>query len=415
MTEPDRSRPRRRRRLQESAPPELIQTPERLAEIAERLAAQEIIAFDTEFLREKTFYPQLGLVQLADRDEAWLVDPLALTPEQMRPLLETLQAPGVLKVAHAAEQDQECLFHSYGMLAAPLLDTSIAAALVGRGDQVGLAPLARKVLGVDLPKGHTRTNWLARPLQPAMAEYAAADVLHLIDLAERLLADLDLRGRRPWALRLSAELADPARYEVDGEAVALKLGAGGRLNKREYAVLKQLANWREARVRRMNVPRRWLADDHALVQLARARPRKIEELRAFRGLGSRVRDVGAPHIIAAIERGLAVPEDQLEDAPRKDEPTPAEAVALAILKCFLNQMAQEMDLPLRYLMDNDAALKLLRGEFADLEELRRSKILSGAAVELIGEEVLAALNGRRGLSLRGGKAQRFTLPDPTAR
>ncbi len=387
--------------------PELISDPPRIAEIAQRLSDEPIIAFDTEFLRERTFHPQLGLLQLASKDEAWLIDPLEADREGLRPVLEVLTAERVLKVAHSAEQDQECLYSHYGIVAAPLFDTSIGAALTGMGDQIGLAPLLRRVLRVSVPKGHTRTNWLNRPLQPAMCEYAVADVAHLVELAESLLDELERRGRRSWALKLCSQLADQQRFDGDGLAVARKLALNARVDKREYAVLKELAQWREARVRKRDIPRRWLAEDQTLVQLARAQPRRAEDLSDFRGLGARVRDYGAKHILEAIERGRAVPADDLEAPPEKAEPVGNEGPALTVLKCFLNFLAQESDVPLRFLMDSDAPLLLLRGDFETLEDLEGSGILGAGALDVFGEEILALLGGKRALKIEGGRAVRF--------
>jgi ribonuclease D len=397
------------RRSHRSAKPsfELIRDPETIAEIADRLSRAPLIAFDTEFLRERTFYPQLGLLQIADAEDAWLIDPLAVSVEDIQPLLRVLTSPDVLKAAHSAEQDQECLYSHYGVVAAPLFDTSIGAALTGKGDQIGLAPLLRKMMGVNLPKGHTRTNWLNRPLQPAMCEYAVADVAHLVALADKLLAELKRRGRRRWALKLSAEMADSARYEADGVAIARKLALNARVSKREYAVLKELAQWRESRVRKRNIPRRWLAEDQILVQLARAQPRKAEELADFRGLGARVRDYGAAQILEAIERGLDAPEEELEAPPEKLEPIGNESAALTVLKCFLTFLAQESDVPLRYLLDSDAPLQLLRKRFTTIEELKESGILGEGALEIFGEEILALLSGKRALKIEDGRAVRF--------
>ena len=379
---------------------------------AARLSESDMIAFDTEFLREKTFYPQLGLLQFGDREQVWLVDPLALSKQDMAPIIDVLVDPKITKVLHASEQDQECLHREYGIVASPVLDTSIAAALTGRGDQIGLGPLLQKTLKIDLPKGHSRTNWLKRPLQPAMIEYAGEDVAYLVELAERMLEALDRRGRRDWALSLAAELADPARYQSNGNAVAAKLAQNSRLKPREYEVLKRLATWREERVRRTDIPRRWLAEDQVLVQLSRAQPRKPEELANFRGLGNRVRDYGPQQILAAIEEGLDVPEDSLETPPKKLEPTSRESSALTALKCFLNYLAQENDVPLRYLLDNDTQLLLLRSTFETPEDLRESGLLSDGALELFGADLLGLLNGKRGLKIERGRAVTFDCSLP---
>lgn len=409
-----RERPRRRRtrnssvRAHRPEPVEVIVDASRIAEVAGRLAKQPYVAFDTEFLRERTYFPQLGLLQIADAEDAWLIDPLAVSKEDLQPLLDVLTNPDVLKVAHSAEQDQECLANQYGIVATPLFDTSIGAALTGRGEQIGLAPLLRKTLKVDLPKGHTRTNWLQRPLPEAMAEYAAADVVYLVELAEFLLEDLDKRGRTKWAMALAAELSDSTRFDGNGVSPAAKIASSTRLSPREYAVLVELAEWREQRVRKADIPRRWLAEDAALVQLARARPSKPEDLAQFRGLGQRVRDYGAEKIIAAIQRGLQKPDEELVEPPRKAEPTQAEAAAAAVLKCLLNLLAQENDVPLRYLMAGDTPLLLLRGEFKSPEELRDSGLLGAGAWEMFGPQVLGILQGSRAVRIQGGQAILFT-------
>ena len=411
-------RPRRQARARptssagSASTPEMVHSPDRLREVAEELAESEMIAFDTEFLRERTYFPQLGLVQIADRKTAWLVDPLELSRDDLKPLLDVLTDPKILKIAHSAEQDQECLAHDYGITARPLLDTSIAAALTGRGDQIGLAPLLRKELGVNLPKGHTRTNWLKRPLQDAMADYAAADVIHLVELGEKLLKRLDKLGRRKWALKLSDELAEPARYEANGEQLARKLAANSRMTPREYAVFRELVSWREHRVRKSDIPRRWLAEDSTLIQLARARPSRAEDLADFRGLGGRVRDFGAAKILEAIDRGMSVADEDLEAPPRKLEPTPKESAGLGVFKCFLQFLAQENDVPLRYLMDGETPLLLLRGEFPNLRSLEESGLLSDGALEYMGEELLAILSGRRAMKIENGRPVRF---DPERR
>ena len=192
--------------------------PAQLREVAGRLANQPIVAFDTEFLREKTYYPKLGLIQVADRERSWLIDPLLLSAEELQPLLRVFTDPAIIKVAHSSEQDQSCLYYDYGIVASPLFDTSIAAALTGLGDQVGLAALLQKLLGVQLQKVHTRTDWLRRPLPEAMASYALLDVEHLVEAAEILMADLD--SRKParlgdeslGAVRRSSPLrAEPGR------------------------------------------------------------------------------------------------------------------------------------------------------------------------------------------------------------
>jgi ribonuclease D len=389
----------------------LIQTPRAVAKLAESFAGQPVIAFDTEFLRERTFFPQLGLIQVADREQAWLVDPLSLSPRDLQPLLDVFTDPKVLKVAHAVEQDQECLYNGYGIVAAPVLDTAVAAALTGHGDQVGLSNLLRKLLNIRLAKGHTRTDWLKRPLPASMAAYALADVEHLVEAAEKLLAELDARGRRDWALKLSEELGSPSRYNPDPEEMTRQMALSRRLDAQEYMVLRELVAWREERVRKADVPRRWLAEDQVLVKLASARPSTPEELSNFRGLGSRMRDFGADGLLTAIRRGTAAPPEKRVTPPRRLESDSEETPALAVLKCFVGLLAGEHQVPVRYLIDSDAYVRLLRGRFKSTAELRKSGLLSPHALDWLGEEIIAFLNGKRGLKLAAGKAVRYEVEE----
>jgi hypothetical protein len=215
----------------------LIQDAAEVAALAERLSKQPLVAFDTEFIRERIFFPQLGLLQVADREQSWLLDPLALSRQELKPLLEIFSDQKILKIGHAVEQDQECLHSAYGMVASPVLDTAIAAALTGRGDQIGLAALVRKVLGVRLPKGHTRTDWLKRPLPAVMSKYALADVEHLVEVAEILLQDLDQRSEvvslGENAAKAYAERSLDRGIEKEQNVIASRGEAVGRITREE--------------------------------------------------------------------------------------------------------------------------------------------------------------------------------------
>ena len=384
----------------------LVSTRAEVAKLADRLARCPIIALDTEFLREKTFYPKLGLIQVADREHAWLLDPLALSKKDIGPLLKVWSDPNVLKVMHSAEQDQECLYHDYGMVATPLLDTSIAAALAGHGDQIGLGPLLSKLLGVKVPKHYTRADWLKRPLAKVLAEYALEDVRFLVEAAETLLAELENRERKNWAMKLSAQWADPARFEPNPDEAARKLATGRGMGAETYSVLRELVRWREERVRSADLPRRWVAEDGVLLKLASARPTKVDELAHFRGLGKNTRQSEA--ILEAIKRGMAVPaEERPKPPPRRESAEADEAPSVSVLKCFLNVMARGREVPARYLVDPDDVVKLLRGRFQNVKQLRDSGLLKIGAEDPVAEELLKVLQGRRALRLVKGRVERY--------
>ena len=405
---PRRSDQKPARESEASGGSALIATHEEVAKVAERLATQPVIAFDTEFLRERTFYPQLGLIQIADREDSWLLDPLELSQSALQPLLDVFTDPNVLKVGHALEQDQECLYRSYGTLASPILDTSIAAALTGRGDQIGLSALLEKLLGIRLKKTHTRTDWLKRPLPEAMAEYARLDVDRLVEASDILLKDLERRGRREWALAVSGELAEASRYEPNPDALAQKLASNRRMDRTEYAVLRELVRWRENSVRSRDLPRKWLAEDQLLVKLAAAHPTRVEDLAHFRGLGAKMIEHGAKGLLGAIQRGLDTPVSEVPRPPERNEAAQDEQPALSVLRCFTTMLAREHDVAMRFVVDPDALLALLRGRFETIGDLRAANILGRGAVEMFGDEMIEILNGRRALRLESGRLFRYT-------
>ncbi len=386
-----------------------IDKPDDLAAVASELAQREAIAFDTEFLWERTYVPRLGLIQVADEESTWLVDPVAISPDEMRPLLDVLVSPDVLKVAHAIDQDQICLSQTYGISALPVFDTQIAAALCGMGDQVGLATLLKRLARVDLGKAHTRTNWLKRPLSSAMLKYAADDVAYLVRTSQILERKLQALGRTEWNLELGSKTGEAANALFDHERIASRLVNGRRLDARTVAVLKELVGWREDEARKRNLPRRWLVEDKLLVKLALAQPGSSRELESFRGLGRSLRPHSIKSMLRAIQRGFKVPASKEEAPPRRKPPTPMEVAAQGILRHFLTALAADKGVPLRLLVENDAMLGLLRGRYESVDALAASGLLTPKAIDLFGEDLVAILNGRRSLRLMNGAAVQQNL------
>lgn len=381
-----------------------INSADKLAAVAQELVGRPVIAFDTEFLWERTYAPRLGLIQLADLEKVWLIDPLALSKRDMQPLLEVLTSPDSLKVAHAIDQDQMCLHRSYDIVAEPVLDTSVAAALVGMGDQIGLSRLLDRLIHVGIEKGYSRTNWLKRPLPRKMLEYAAEDVRHLTKAAGILRKRLRKVGREEWALDLSTKVGEFAKAHFEPESLARKIALGRRMETTTFGVFKELVRWREREAGRRNLPRRWLAEDKLLIKLATARPTSAKQLGDFRGLGISKRPRSAQRVLRAIRRGLRSPPKGYVRPRYRRSPTPKEAAALVVLRCFLNALAADNGVPLRLLVENSHMVELLRGRFEDIESLRDSGILNPRAVDLVGEDLVAILNGKRGLRLVNGVA-----------
>lgn len=362
-----------------------------------------MIALDTEFIRETTFFPIIALIQVATETESWLVDPLAFRGEEMKPLLDVFTNPNIVKVLHAAQADQECLYTTYGVVASPSFDTSAAASLCGYGESVGLLKLVKEALGVQLQKGHARTDWTVRPMPEQLAKYAHSDVQYLIPLARKMIGQLEQKNRKQWAFELSAKHEDKRLYEPNPEGLTRKLSKSGKLDRRGVATLKELIGWREKRVRELDVPRRRVADDEILVALAATRPKDMNHLSAFRGLNPGELRKSGEHILAAIKRGMAVPENELPDISRPDLPTDSESRAIELIQCFLKIEAEDMQISPRHLITGDDILPLLRGNHKSVDEMVKAGVLSAGAGHLIGEELLAMLQGQRSLSIKNGR------------
>ncbi|MCM2278444.1 MAG: HRDC domain-containing protein [Oligoflexia bacterium] len=394
----------------------LITTGDEVAALAEKLKGQEIIAFDTEFIRETTFFPIVEIIQVATDQESWLVDAQAFKksyrpgPEggfdpAIRPLLDIFEDRSILKVLHAAQGDEECLFTSFGVVASPIIDTAVAASLCGYGEGIGLGKLLKAKLGVTIAKGHARTNWSVRPLPKQLMEYAHADVEHLVTLGRQLLEDLEKLGRKDWALRLSAKWEDKALYQGDCDEMAHKMARGGRLDKNGYAALRALVRWREQRVRQLNLPRRWVADDTVLLDLAHVRPKDLEHLAAFRGLNKGELKNSGEAILAAIRKEPEDGDRLPAKAGRADIPTAEESQALELLRCFIGILADEHRIAAKHLLGTAQLLPLLRGKFETARDLVTQELLSDEAAGLIGGEIVAFLHGKRALSVQGTRIQ----------
>jgi ribonuclease D len=387
-----------------------------IEELAQLLRQSKIISFDTEFIRENTFFPVVEILQVADDRRSWLVDLQAFRGsaegrKALAPLLEVLTDPGILKVVHAAQGDQECLATAFGVTASPIFDTAVGASLCGYGDAIGLASLLKSLLNVQLKKGHARTNWSVRPLPSQLQEYAHADVEHLVAAAGKLLQELDELGRREWAMELSRRFEDPALYDSDPVQIAERLARGGKLDLKGYGALIELVRWRESRVRSLNLPRRWVADDQVLVDLAIVKPKDLDHLGTFRGLNKgEIKQSGAA-ILEAIRRGVEnSKQNTLPTRQSRDVPSDAEEQVLDLLQCYVGILADENEIAVKHLLTSSQLLPLYRARNSRVEDWVDQGLISAGAARLIGEPVRAFLQGRKALFIRENKVQILDVP-----
>lgn len=378
----------------ETPTPTLITRAETLKEAMERLKKEPVIGVDTEFIRETSFYPRIALIQLAGQTETMLVDPTVLDKKDLGPLLELLVDPEILKVFHASHSDQECLFWSYGIVANPVLDTSIAAALCGMGDSIGLQKLLREVLGVYVSKGRARAKWLARPLSSELLHYAEQDVAHLVALSVKMKEILDRHQRWNWALEESQ--VDSAVFNISPEQLAAKMAKGAHLEKEE-AILTELVTWRELRAREANLPRGWIADNEVLISLARSQPKTIEELKTFRGIHPKELERSGKLIIDSIKRGKELGHDRPVKA--KAETPRVDPHAIHLLETYLSFLANRSEIMPRFLMNNHQTGQILHHLEKSKEEWVDLGILSIHAAKLIGEDLKDFFSGKKALRI----------------
>ena len=382
-----------------------ITTPDALAAFCDRAAQAPYVTVDTEFLRERTYYSKLCLVQLAipgDADEdAVLVDPLA-KGMSLDPLYGLLADKNVVKVFHAARQDLEIFYVEGGVIPEPLFDTQVAAMVCGFGEQVGYETLVRKIAKSQLDKSSRFTDWSRRPLTDAQKVYALADVTHLRVIYEYLEAELAKSGRREWVEEELAVLTDPETYIVRPEEAWLRIKT--RTNSGRFlAVVRELARFREDFAQSRNVPRSRVMKDDALLELASSRPANLQDLSRARLL---LRDARkgeiADGILEAVRVGMAVP---AEDQPKPDRSRDKLQVnpALAdLLRVLLKAKSEKLGVAQKLIATASELDEIAAGQ-------RDGAALKGWRKKAFGDDAIRLCDGKLALRADGASVEVFEI------
>jgi len=359
-----------------------------LIDLCEQLAGSTWLAVDTEFHREKTYYPQLCLIQVANDDVIACVDPLKI--DDLSPLMDVFYRTDMTLVFHAARQDLELLFLLRGALPHHIFDTQLAATVLGYGDQIGYGNLVKHCLNVDLDKAHARTDWRQRPLSPEQIDYAADDVRYLRELYHQLEEKLDNTGRINWLQEDFVTLSATETYQSDPESSWLRIKGAGRLKSSQLAVLQQLGVWREQRAIKQNLPRRWIIKDEVMLDLARFSPATLDAMKKIRGLESRDIDRHGQALLNVIEAGKAIPQ---EEWPVMKRPEPLTNQQDALVDALMGL--------LRKLCDEQTITPVAVATRKDIEALVRnqdSPIKHGWRYEIVGQQLQKFLDGELKLS-----------------
>jgi ribonuclease D len=372
---------------------EWIETDEALVDLCAHLREQPWIAVDTEFHRERTYFAQLALVQVASTERVACVDPLAEL--DLAPLDELMLDEGVLKVFHAGRQDLEIFFDRTRTVPGPVFDTQIAAGLLGLGDQLGYAALVGQVTGARLKKLHGRTDWMRRPLDKGVVEYAADDVRYLREVFAKLDEDLRGLGRREWLDEEQAHLMEADTYRVPTDEVWKRVKGAGRLKGVETAVAQAVAAWRESRARKVDRPRRRVLTDEVVVDLARQKPKNVGALERMRALDAGARKRHGEALIRVVKEAVESPEDTWPESLDRGRGAPFDAALVDALAAVLQARAKEADISPRILAARGDLERLAAGE-------RDLAVLRGWRGTLAGDALIAFLEGKLRLEVAEG-------------
>lgn len=362
-----------------------INTHEQLIELCEQIKKEPWLALDTEFLREKTYYPKFCLLQIATPEWVACVDPIALPSLDM--LFEALYDPGIVKVLHSCRQDMEIFYQLTGKIPGPIFDTQIAAPLLGFQENPGYAMLVSSLLNVNLNKAHTRADWSKRPLQQDEIQYAADDVVYLCKIYQIMLRKLAELGRDKWLDRDFAELLNPDFYQVKPEKAWLKIKGKNKLTGRQLSIVQTLAEWRERVAQTEDRPKNWLLRDELIFDIAKLQPETAAQLANVRGINERVVNRYGNELCRLITEAKNRAPIPLYEKGRPAKKTQQQEAILDILTALVRIRAEENSLNPVILATRKDLEGLLFGDEEDCP------LLHGWRHQMAGKELVGLLKG----------------------
>ncbi len=367
-----------------------IDTSEKLEKLCEQIAAESWLALDTEFLREKTYYPKFCLLQIATPKWVVCVDPLAF--DNLNPLFEAIYNPNIIKVFHSCRQDLEIFYQLTGKIPTPLFDTQIAAPLLGIQENPGYAMLVSTFLNVNLNKAYTRTDWSLRPLSAEQLQYAADDVIYLCQIYEIIRTKLTELERFDWLKDDFESFNNPDLYDIKPENAWLKIKGKNKLTGKQLSIIQSLTLWRERQAKIDNKPRNWLIRDDLLIELAKLQPSTVRELANVRNINDRLLRNHGKHLCQLINEAQQKKVSPFKDSRISFKKTPQQEAILDILTAITRVRAEENTLNPSILAPRKELEKLL---FND----ETCQLLKGWRFGMIGRELEELLSGQYSLKL----------------
>ncbi|WP_395174823.1 ribonuclease D [Roseibium alexandrii] len=375
---------------------EVITKTKDLAAACQRLATNDYVTVDTEFLRETTFWPKLCVIQMAGTDMAFIVDALAEGLD-LEPFFDLMRDDSVTKVFHAARQDIEIIYHLGGLIPAPLFDTQVAAMVCGFGDSISYDQLVYKVTGARIDKSSRFTDWARRPLTAKQLDYALADVTHLRNAFQFLKANLAEQNRTHWVQDEMTVLTSIATYRTDPDQAWKRLKL--RVRKPvELAVMMEIAAWRETEAQNRDVPRSRVIKDDAIYELAAQQPVTTEALGRLRTIPRGFeRSRNADEILKAVRRALEIPKSELPKLPKGRQAPDGSAAAVDLLKVLLKLVSEAHGVAAKVIATVDDLEKIAADDNADVAAMKgwRRELFGETALKLKRGEVALAFQNRQ--------------------
>ncbi len=381
-----------------------------LLSLCDRLKTCDMLALDTEFVRERTYFHHLGLIQVATDGVCAAIDPILLP--DIGPFLDLIRNPNIQKVFHAAKQDLEILYRLTGTVIRPIFDTQVAAALVGWGAQISFAKIVHRVTGKKIHKSETYTDWCRRPLSANQIHYALDDVRFLVPVYQKLLRVLKKLDRLEWVQDEFEALMDPKAYELpDPREQYLKIKSIRNLKPRNLAVLRELAAWREEEAMRRDCLPKGIVRDEPLLEIARLLPKNLESLTAIRGFHRREGTKSGSQILKAIDRGVKVPPDAIPRLPEQEVYSTTKGVE-ELLAAYVQIRAEELKIEPSILAHRKQIHSFVSW-YEQNKKMEEHFLFQTWRREYIGIPLYSILDGKMGLAIDKAGKVRLVPADPS--
>lgn len=369
----------------------IIRTETELRKLCAEIDAAGRFALDLEFIPERTYEPEICLVQVATDKGAYIVDPYDVT--DLMPLWQRVADPAIMVVLHAGDQDLVLMNAGSGLIPQNIVDTQIAAGFIGFGYPIGYGKILGQLLNISISKSESFTDWTNRPLTNSQITYALEDVAHLLELHDRLMDELDKMGRREWAIDECKRYTEISYFEKDRSRDFMRVKGASSLNRRSLAVLRALTEWRHSEAERCNRPLKSIVADNVLFEFARHPPKSQSDVMRIRGFRPDLAKQHSAAILRAVESALALPDSDLPVWPQSRIPSKREVLISDFLFTILKVLTFDEDIAAELVTTRSALEALVRNHFEGNLVEEKFPLLVGWRRQLVGEKLISILRG----------------------